>query len=158
MQRLRYLFLCGVGALVLICPLTEQSAAATESPGLQSQAQSDKRSTTERVRRWTKDRLEAAKKHSAEDQRKFSDCSKKLDELKKTKRRLSFHRQGHFLEKCMRENRELPKNSVRLDCRLTTHTKCRPIPRPQCGRCATAAEDSGIDQCVDRPPASLPGV
>ena len=104
MQRLRYFFLCGIGALVLICPLTEQSAAATESPGLQSQAQSDKQSTTERVRRWTKDRLEAAKKHWAEDQKKFSDCSKKLDELKKTKRRLSFHRQGHFLEKCMREN------------------------------------------------------
>ena len=104
MQRSRYFFLCGIGALVFIGPLTKQSATAAENPGLQSQTQSDKEATTARVKRWTKDRLEAAKKHWAEDQKKFSDCSKKLDELKKTKRRLSFHRQGHFLEKCMREN------------------------------------------------------
>ena len=104
MQRLRYLVLCGISALIVICPLMERSATGAENPGLQSQAQSDTGATTARVKRWTKDRLEAAKKHWAEDQKKFSDCSKKLDELKKTKRRLSFHRQGHFLEKCMREN------------------------------------------------------
>jgi hypothetical protein len=103
MQRLRYLFICGIGAVVVICPLTEPSAMAAESSGLQSYAQADNGSTTARVKRWTKDRLEAAKKHWAEDQKKFSDCSMKLDELKKTNRRLSRHQQGHFLDKCMRE-------------------------------------------------------
>lgn len=56
MQRLRYLFLCGMGALVVICPLVEHPATAAESPGLQSHAQSDKGTTTARVKRWTKDR------------------------------------------------------------------------------------------------------
>jgi hypothetical protein len=104
MQRLRHLFLCGFGALVVVCPLTPLSVTAAESPGLQSLAQADKGATTTRVKRWTKDRLEAAKKYWAEDQAKFFNCSYKLDELKKSTRRMSFHKQGHFLEKCMREN------------------------------------------------------
>jgi len=56
-----------------------------------------------RAKRWTRARLEAAKKHWAEDQQRFSECIKELDEAKiKSARRMSYHRQGHFLEQCMR--------------------------------------------------------
>jgi hypothetical protein len=110
MHRLRYHCLVwGIGALIAICPASGQSTATAATQGLQTHEQSDNMQTTARVRRWTKSRLEVAKKHWAENQQKFSDCSKKLDELKKTKRRLSLHRQGHFLETCMREKERSSK-------------------------------------------------
>lgn len=60
-------------------------------------------SVTGRVKRWTRERLEAAKKHWAEDNQRFSACVKELDEMKaKSQKRISYHRQGHFLDDCMR--------------------------------------------------------
>lgn len=67
-------------------------------------AQAENGTVTSRFKRWTRARLEAAKKHWAEDQQRFSECIKELDDLKKkSSRRMSYHRQGHFLDKCMRE-------------------------------------------------------
>ena len=67
-------------------------------------AQAEKPSATGRLGIWTRAQLDAAKKHWAQEQQAFSECSHKLDEMKKaTRRRMSFHRQGHFLETCMRE-------------------------------------------------------
>jgi hypothetical protein len=67
-------------------------------------AQAQNETVTSRVKRWTRARLEAAKKHWANDQQWFSECTSELNELKKkSKRRLSYHRQGHFLEQCMRD-------------------------------------------------------
>ena len=59
-------------------------------------------SRSERVKVWTKQRLDAAKKRWAQNKEKFRDCSLKLDEEKK-KKRMSLHAQGHFLDTCMRE-------------------------------------------------------
>ena len=78
-------------------------AAPTSAPansGLQSFAQADKPSTVTRVKTWTRAKLEAAKKRWAEDNAKFTDCQKQLLEQRKTKR-LSLHKQGHFLQDCM---------------------------------------------------------
>ena len=79
------------------------AAAQTSAPvngGLQSFAQADKPSTVTRVKIWTRTRLEAAKKRWAADNAKFTDCQKQLLEQRKTKR-LSLHKQGHFLQDCM---------------------------------------------------------
>ena len=66
--------------------------------------QAEKSSAAARFSVWTKVQLDAAKKHWAQDQQAFLECSNKLDELKKaSRRRMSFHRQGHFLDTCMRE-------------------------------------------------------
>ena len=67
-------------------------------------AQAEKPSAVARFSIWTRAQLDAAKKHWALDQQAFLECSNKLDEVKKaSRRRMSFHRQGHFLEICMRE-------------------------------------------------------
>ena len=66
-------------------------------------AQAENGAVTGRVKRWTRARLEAAKKHWAEDQQRFSECARELDEMKrKSGKRMSYHQQGHFLEQCMR--------------------------------------------------------
>jgi hypothetical protein len=66
-------------------------------------AKAENGTVTSRVKRWTATRLEAAKKHWAEDQQRFSECTRELDDMKKkTVRRMSYHRQGHFLDQCMR--------------------------------------------------------
>jgi hypothetical protein len=56
--------------------------------------------TTAKIATWTRARLAAAKKRWAEDNAKFTDCSKQLADQQKVKR-LSLHRQGHFLQECM---------------------------------------------------------
>ncbi|MBI3704331.1 MAG: hypothetical protein HY244_10940 [Rhizobiales bacterium] len=79
------------------------AAAQTSAPAnveLQSFAQADKPSTATRVKTWTRAKLEAAKKRWAADNAKFTDCQKQLLEQRKTKR-LSLHKQGHFLQDCM---------------------------------------------------------
>ena len=81
------------------------ASATTRAPYSASQvlAQAENPSAMSRVKQWTRTTLEAAKKHWAQDQAKFYECSHKLDEMKKSRRRMSYHRQGHFLENCMKE-------------------------------------------------------
>jgi hypothetical protein len=57
-------------------------------------------SKTTNIKNWTRERLAAAKKRWAEDNAKFSDCASQLKNQQKAKR-LSLHRQGHFLQDCM---------------------------------------------------------
>jgi len=79
-------------------------AERTSLQELDAYAQAEQPSMTTRAGRWTRARLEAAKRHWAQDQARFSECVVKLDELKKkTKRRISYHDQGHFLQNCMME-------------------------------------------------------
>lgn len=91
--------------VVLIATIGNASAAAlAPDSGLQALAQAENPSTMSKVTQWTRRSLEAAKKHWAQDQAKFHECSRKLDEEKqKSKQRMSFHRQGHFLETCMKQ-------------------------------------------------------
>jgi hypothetical protein len=67
----------------------------------QAFAQVEKPRVTQRVRQWTRARLEAAKKRWARNNSKFSTCANELAEVRKT-RRVSVHDQGHFLQDCMR--------------------------------------------------------
>jgi len=76
-----------------------QPARASADAIFEALAQAE--STTKRVTRWTRERLDAAKKRWAQNEMKFADCSRQLDEKMKTKR-LSLHKQGHFLDDCMR--------------------------------------------------------
>jgi len=97
---------CALGIGLLVFALCTNAMARETGPtitrGTDAFAQTD--NVTTRITRWTRDRLEVAKKHWAEDQQRFSECSQELDKVKKqSRRRLSYHRQGHFLEKCMRE-------------------------------------------------------
>jgi hypothetical protein len=85
-------------------PAKEIRQAASVAPNLSAQV--ERESVTQRVRRWTRAGLEAAKKRWAEDQQRFSECTNELDALKKkSAKRISYDRQGRFLEKCMREKR-----------------------------------------------------
>ena len=70
--------------------------ATAQTPAASSAAEAPKTTT----KTWTRARLEAAKKHWAEDNAKFADCSKQLADQKNAKR-LSLHHQGHFLQDCM---------------------------------------------------------
>jgi hypothetical protein len=87
-------------ALALFC-LSVPAIAAPFSDGLQAFAQAEQETVTKKVSRWTKARLEAAKKRWAQNREKFSACNAKLAEAQKTKR-MTVHNQGHFLEACMR--------------------------------------------------------
>ena len=89
-------------ALALACGMDGQAIAAPANEALQAFAQAGSPSTTTRVKGWTRERWEAAKKRWAKNKVQFTDCSNKLAEVKKSKR-LSFHDQRHFLEDCMRE-------------------------------------------------------
>ena len=81
-----------------------QATASSTRSGSQSFAQEPKPSAFRRLGIWTQSQLEAAKKQWAEDRQKFQACSIKLgDAKKKSRQRMSYHRQGHFLETCMRE-------------------------------------------------------
>lgn len=96
----RLLAVAGVVVLATIGSAAAQTGAPAANVGLQSFAQADKPSTVTRVKTWTRARLEAAKKRWAADNAKFADCQKQLLEQRKTKR-LSLHKQGHFLQDCM---------------------------------------------------------
>ena len=95
----------GLSFVVALCvDMTAQESGPTITIASTAFAQAQNGTVTNRVKRWTRDRLEAAKKHWAEDQQRFSECTRELDDLKKKSgKRMSYHRQGHFLEKCMRE-------------------------------------------------------
>ena len=95
----RLLAAAGIVALATIGSAAAQTSAPA-NVGLQSFAQANKPSTVTRVKIWTRSRLEAAKKRWAADNAKFTDCQKQLLEQRKTKR-LSLHKQGHFLQDCM---------------------------------------------------------
>jgi hypothetical protein len=95
----RLLAAAGIVVLATIGSAAAQTGAPANG-GLQSFAQADKPSTATRVKTWTRARLEAAKKRWAADNAKFADCQKQLLEQRKTKR-LSLHKQGHFLQDCM---------------------------------------------------------
>jgi hypothetical protein len=85
----------GLAGIVSVhAPATAQTPAATSS------ADVSKPRMTSKIKTWTRARLDAAKKRWAEDNAKFTDCSKQLAEQQKAKR-LSLHRQGHFLQDCM---------------------------------------------------------
>lgn len=65
-----------------------------------AQTQSD--TATSHFGRWTRARLQAAKKHWAEHEQWFSECNRELESLKTSAKRISYDRQAHFLEDCMR--------------------------------------------------------
>lgn len=76
-----------------------------ESPALGvrgAAAETKSESVMNRVVRWTRARLQAAKKHWAEHDQWFSECNTELENLKKSSRQMSYRRQAHFLEHCMR--------------------------------------------------------
>ena len=103
---MRYLQRGAVGLLVVIVlclNVAIRGSALTITLGAVALAQAENGTKTGRFTRWTRERLEAAKKHWAEDQQRFLECSNELDDAKKKNRRMSYHRQGHFLEKCMQE-------------------------------------------------------
>jgi hypothetical protein len=90
-------------AVALGFDVTGPESARSIAVGSSAFAQAEKGTVTGRVKRWTRARLEAAKKHWAEDQQRFSECTREWDDVKKkSARRMSYHRQGHFLEQCMR--------------------------------------------------------
>jgi hypothetical protein len=96
----RLIAAAGVMLIATVASLSAQPAVAAVNAGLGAFAQAEKPAMTARVKTWTRARLEAAKKRWAEDQQKFSDCQRQLDEQRKTKR-LSLHKQGDFLQHCM---------------------------------------------------------
>jgi len=65
-----------------------------------AQTQSD--TAASRFGRWTRARLQAAKKHWAEHEQWFSECNRELESVKKSAKRMSYDRQAHFLEQCIR--------------------------------------------------------
>jgi hypothetical protein len=87
--------------LLAICQGVSAQAGASADTIFEARAQAEGVSTTKGVTRWTRERLDAAKKRWAQNQTKFADCSRQLGETKKAKR-LSLHDQGHFLDDCMR--------------------------------------------------------
>lgn len=90
----------GLAFAVVLCldlPVLQDGGLITSAS-----AQTENGTVTGRVKRWTRASLEAAKKHWAEDQKRFSECTIDLEDMKKkSAKRMSYHRQGEFLEKCM---------------------------------------------------------
>ncbi len=100
----RLLAMAGVVALAMIGSVSVQAgvpASVTMESYAQAQpAPAQKPSVATRVKTWTRAKLEAAKKRWAADKAKFTTCQQKLVEERKIKR-MSIHKQGHFLEACM---------------------------------------------------------
>jgi hypothetical protein len=84
-----------------VSSVSAQSDVQSARPGAAAMAQAEKPVAK---KHWTRTRLDAAKKRWAQNQQRFYDCSNQLDEAKKQKR-MSLHRQGHFLEECMKRSR-----------------------------------------------------
>jgi hypothetical protein len=88
--------------MLVICNGVSAHWAKVPGDGIfEARAQAESISRTKRITRWTRERLDAAKKRWSQNQLKFADCSRQLDDKKKS-RRLSLHNQGHFLDDCMR--------------------------------------------------------
>jgi hypothetical protein len=96
----RVLGVAGVVLMASFGSMSSQAVASTAHSGLQAYAQAAQPSATTGVKTWTRSRLAAAQKRWAQNQEKFSDCTKQLAEAQK-KKRLSIHDRGHFLEGCM---------------------------------------------------------
>ena len=96
----QWLAVTGVVVFATVGSVAVPAAAPAIDVAAQSFAQADKPSTVTRVKTWTRAKLDAAKKRWAADKAKFEDCQKQLVEQRKTKR-MSVHRQGHFLQECM---------------------------------------------------------
>ncbi len=100
----RLLAVAGVAALAMVSSLSAQPGAsasvAMESYAQAQPAPAETPSVATRMKTWTRAKLEAAKKRWAADKAKFTDCQQKLVEERKVKR-MSIHKQGHFLEACM---------------------------------------------------------
>ena len=96
----KYLIVVGVAVSTALGSVPGQSVLAAANSGREAFAQGEQQSVTTRVKTWTRARLAAAQKRWALDKERFSDCSRQLEEQKKTKR-LSIHNQGHFLQECM---------------------------------------------------------
>jgi hypothetical protein len=86
--------------LGLSSALAEPAAIPRSDVALRVAAQAGEPSVTSRVSRWTRTKLEAAKKRWAENRARFKECVVELDALKK-KQRMSYDSQGHFLQRCM---------------------------------------------------------
>jgi hypothetical protein len=65
-------------------------------------AETKNEGVTTRIGRWTRARLQAAKKHWSEHEQWFSECNRELGDLKKSGKRISYDGQAHFLTVCMR--------------------------------------------------------
>jgi len=92
--------LAGIVFLAAVVGLPAQTVTSAESSGSDAFAQAEKSSA---VVTWTREKLAAAKKRWAQDQEKFSGCSKQLSEQHKANRP-SAQDQGHFLQDCMSKN------------------------------------------------------
>jgi len=99
MRHRRSFVAIGTVLVLAICNGGAAQAGASTEAMFEARAQAE--GSTTRATRWTRERLDAAKKRWAQNQMKFADCSRQLDDQKKTKR-LSLHNQGHFLDDCMR--------------------------------------------------------
>jgi len=80
--------------------ISTQAPATAQTPAASSSSEASKPTAASKIKTWTRARLAAAKKRWAEDNAKFTDCSKQLAEQQKAKR-LSLRAQGHFLQDCM---------------------------------------------------------
>ena len=80
--------------------MSAQAPAMAQTPAASSSTEAAKPKASTKIKTWTRARLAAAKKRWAEDNAKFTDCSKQLTDQQKVKP-LSLHRQGHFLQDCM---------------------------------------------------------
>ena len=96
----RLMAAASVMIIATVASVSARPVDAAVNTRLDAFAQAEKPAMTTRVKTWTRARLEAAKKRWADDQQKFSDCQRQLDEQQKTKR-LSLHKQGDFLQRCM---------------------------------------------------------
>ena len=96
----KFLVVAALTTIATVGSARLQSIEAAANSGLESFAQAERPPVMTRVTTWTRARLAAAQKRWALNKEKFSDCSKQLADQKKTKR-LSIHKQGHFLEACM---------------------------------------------------------
>ena len=87
-------------AVALAGTVSTQVPAMAENPATPAATEAPKAKASGTVRTWTRARLDAAKKRWAEDNAKFTDCSKQLEEQKKIKK-LPLRVQGQFLQDCM---------------------------------------------------------
>jgi hypothetical protein len=92
-----WLLAAAVGLAGIMFP---QAPTFAQTPAASSSSEVSKPTVVSKIKTWTRARLAAAKKRWAEDNAKFTDCSRQLIEQQKV-RRLSLHRQGHFLQDCM---------------------------------------------------------
>lgn len=102
MQPLRCMLFGLVIVAILEINVGVHEAGPIMSLGTTALAQSQNETVVSRFSRWTRARLQAAKKHWAQHEQWFSECNRELENLKKSDRRISYDGQAHFLQTCMR--------------------------------------------------------